>query len=203
MDRLTRQRLHGLRRTVASRDPTAPARRWTEMVSLAVAVLAMAVAGLTYIDQRDLKQLTESHEERRYASRVFWWTEPNPKSDKSRWVLHVQNRAPAPVHNVSFVGRQFDVDPQRNTGVPGWESVWTVGDLAPCKIGRFELKLADNVVLIRLEKLDFIDGQGQRWIKRIPGGLAAIEPGTVPDPRVDWETLQPLSSVDAPDCTDS
>ncbi|MFF0378763.1 hypothetical protein [Actinoplanes missouriensis] len=148
-----------------------------EWLSLTIAVAAMAVAGMTYLDQRDVNSITEARNERRYADRVAWWTEGSSTilHGPNETVLMLQNRTPTPVRGVVI---EISLITAGESGVkPTSERSGISGpDVPPCKILRVPLRTRGDDTFFIPRAVHFVDSEGRGWRRDDNGALSAEDP---------------------------
>ncbi|MGC4856454.1 hypothetical protein ACLQ24_24545 [Micromonospora sp. DT4] len=142
-------------------------------------------------DQLELNKLARERFERRYASPVSWWIDKGdesiahyvqgnaariddagPDDVVSLEVIHVQNRAPVPVHDPAFVLPPIDAQTP-------W---WLLADIPPCTIVTYDLEVIGNegrshaglAALIEIEGWRYLAMRdGRRCVKPCPTGGAS------------------------------
>jgi hypothetical protein len=221
MDKLERQRNQHPRALAARIEkqysgdtsppaPPPPPQRWSEWITAAVAVLALALALITYTSQQRINDITETRDQRRYADRVFWWT-----SDTTAGLaLSLQNRSTAPLVGVIIDVRVWGANAERKS----WNLVEaTVGyatdTVPPCVIATIALPTPARDTSAGIQHIEFRDGKGLRWRKhqddgpeRVSGWIYTDNPqaeamGLIPSERE--RHLKIVSYEKVEDCTDT
>jgi hypothetical protein len=188
-------------------EPAAAAPQVINYLSMGLSLLAVALTGLTYADQRDANALTRKRYEQRHASRIASWAGQGD-------LVFIQNRTPVPLHGTYLAFHrvpdpQGDVQTQSGTLPERSDAItaYLVPDVQPCTVARLRKPVAKSATLF-LHHMYFADGDGQTWrngvagVQPVPEGTAAMAT-MMAELRQTAGVLEMAGAEPAGDCTDA